>query len=390
MDEFEQFEVRISDPGEVAAGLPQLLGFRPVESVVLIGLGGESGGRVGLTVRADIPPPRHAVPLAAAVARGVATDDPAAVLVAVVSEAPDERADLGEPELPHRLLVHAVVVTLAERGIPVRDALLVRRGRWWSYDCPHPCCAPGAGTPLPTGVSELAVASVATGQVVARDRDELVARIEPPVDRGGAPMTAACLQVTTECSARVLELGEDAVVAESWTALAAAVARFEPGAPPPRLTDREVMRIAWGLRDPLVRDRALGLALGPEAARAEILWTECTRRAPVPFDAAPATLLAVSAWLRGDGAMANVALARALASDPGYQLAVLLEGALAGCMPPSELRAMITTTIARLDDAAAADCGALRGARAAATPGPARARPGTRSPSRTRPRHCRE
>ena len=55
-----EYEVRISDPGEVAAALPHLLGFRPEESVVVVGLGGPSGGRVGLTVRADLPPPPHA------------------------------------------------------------------------------------------------------------------------------------------------------------------------------------------------------------------------------------------------------------------------------------------------------------------------------------------
>ena len=73
---------------------------------------------------------------------------------------------------------------------------------------------------------------------------------------------------------------------------------------------------------------------GADAPAAEILWTECTRRAPAPLDAAPATLLAVSAWLRGDGAMANVALARALAGEPGYALARLLAQALAACVPP--------------------------------------------------------
>ena len=49
--------VRIRDVGEIAAALPHLLGFRPQESVVLIGLGGANGRRVGLTVRGDIPPP---------------------------------------------------------------------------------------------------------------------------------------------------------------------------------------------------------------------------------------------------------------------------------------------------------------------------------------------
>jgi hypothetical protein len=101
----------------------------------------------------------------------------------------------------------------------------------------------------------------------------------------------------------------------------------------------------WGLRDPAVRDRALALALGPDAAAAEQLWTECTRRAPAPLDAAPATLLAVSTWLRGDGAMADVALNRALSGEPGYALARLLAQALAACMRPAELRALIDEAV---------------------------------------------
>jgi hypothetical protein len=40
----DPYRVRVSDPGEVAAAVPQLLGFRPRESVVLIGLGGVRGG----------------------------------------------------------------------------------------------------------------------------------------------------------------------------------------------------------------------------------------------------------------------------------------------------------------------------------------------------------
>ena len=336
------YEVRISDPGEVVASLPQLLGFRPEESVVIVGLGGPSGGRVGLTVRADIPPPMHAAPLATALARGVATDEPAGVLVALVSEAPDEPGYDGELGLPHRDLVHALVVALADEGIPVRDAFLVRCGRWWSYDCPHPCCAPGAGTPLPEGVTELAAASVVTGQVVARDRAELEARIAPSGDRAGAAMAAALLTVTTDCSIRALEVGEDDMADESWTAVRDAVERFRPGLQGSRLTDTEIVRVCWGLLDGTVRDRALQLALSDEPAVVEALWAECTRRAPAPLDAVPATLLAVGVWLRGDGAMANVALERALDSDPAYGFARLLRDALAACVRPELLRAMLT------------------------------------------------
>jgi hypothetical protein len=83
------------------------------------------------------------------------------------------------------------------------------------------------------------------------------------------------------------------------------------------------------------------LSLGRDAAAAEALWTECTRRAPSPLDAFPAALVAVCAWLRGDGAMANIALDRALDSEPGNPLGGLLRDALAACLAPRQLRALL-------------------------------------------------
>ena len=330
--------VRLSDPGEIAAAIPHLLGFRPVESVVLMSLRGPGGGRVGLTVRADLPPPGQEADTAELLSGKVCSDRPRGVLLVVVTGSADG------VDLPHRALVHECVQALAAADVPVVDALLVRDGRWWSYDCPDPCCAPGAGTRLPGGVGELEVAAVATGAVVERSRADLGARIAPSHDlRDRQAMAAACTAAAEDTVDRVLAVGSDAVAEESWRAVEAAAVRCRPGAPVPgaRLRDAEVARIVCGLRDVEVRDRALALALGPDAAAVEQLWAECTRRAPAPLDAAPATLLAVSVWLRGDGAMANVALGRALDSDPRYGLARLLAQALGACLPPSELRNLL-------------------------------------------------
>ena len=335
----ETIGVRVRDVGEVAAALPHLLGFRPRESVVLLSLGGDSGRRVGLTVRADIPPPEHNRSLARALARSLCTDRPDGALVVVVSEAADAEV-LGDRLLPHHDLVRQLCRALARLAVPVGETVLVRAGRWWSYDRPDHCCGRGAGVPLPAGVSELEVASVVTGTVVEPDREALVARIARPPGRDRGAMAAACARVAVDCSAAVLDSGPETVAEASWSAVTDAVARCAPGGAA-GLTDGEVARVVWGLRDVAVRDRALGLALGGEPAAAEHLWTECTRRAPAPLDAAPATLLAVSAWLRGDGAMANVALGRALDSEPSYGLARLLADALAACVTPAALRALI-------------------------------------------------
>lgn len=329
--------VRISDTGELAAAVPHLLGFRPAESIVLLGFVGEGGGRLGLTVRADLPPPEHRRAAARDLARRVVTDRPDGVVAVVVSEAPDDTDGL-----PHHELLREVRAALDGAAVPVREAVLVRRGRWWSYDCRLPCCAPGVGTPLPEEVTELAAAAVVAGIVVEPDRQALVRRIARTTGREAAAMAA----VSDRVGAWLAD--EPGTAGRSWAYILSAVSGCRPGSGSLRLADRDVARVVWGLIDIGVRDRALGLALGEDAAAAEVLWTECTRRAPAPLDAAPATLLAVSAWLRGDGAMAGVALDRALESRPTYTLARLLADGLFACLRPDDLRAMIRTSVAGL------------------------------------------
>ena len=185
-------------------------------------------------------------------------------------------------------------------------------------------------------MTALEAASVASGMVVESSREALERRLAPDPDRGGT--ADACRRLARDVR------GSDADADGDWAAIVEAVRRCAPGSAHPveRLPDDLVARVVWALRhEPTLRDRALVLALGEEAPAAEALWTECTRRAPQPLDAAPATLVAVSAWLRGDGAMANVALERALDSDPRNRLARLLAPALEACLHPTELRRLI-------------------------------------------------
>ena len=51
--------VRIRDTAELIATVPALIGYHPRDSLVLIATGGRSGCRIGLTLRADLPPPEH-------------------------------------------------------------------------------------------------------------------------------------------------------------------------------------------------------------------------------------------------------------------------------------------------------------------------------------------
>ncbi|SDP56677.1 protein of unknown function [Klenkia soli] len=347
--------VRLDTGPELAAALPQLLGFVPEESLVLVALTGSRATRVGVTLRVDLPGPDDASALATDVVARLGPEPPAAVVALVVTEASDVPAEVDldalsdvplhalDPvglrllrtagaDLPGRGVVRAVGGVLADAGVPLLAALLVRGGRCWDYDCADPCCDPGAGRPLPGGTSALAVASVVDGRVVAADRAELVARLAPATGVAALAMGRACSVVGAGQAEALHRLGWEAVAAESWRLVQGAVAAGR------HLTDEAVARLGWALTETEVRDQALALGAGPTAAAAEALWTELVRRLPAPLDAAPATLLAATAWARGDGTTAGVALDRALASQPGYRLAQLLRQGLTAGLPPSAVR----------------------------------------------------
>jgi hypothetical protein len=83
------------------------------------------------------------------------------------------------------------------------------------------------------------------------------------------------------------------------------------------------------------------------------LWIDVTRRAQPGYVAAPAALLAFVGWQSGDGALANVALDRALADDPRYSMALLLRQVISAGAPPSMARLPMTPeeVAASYDDA---------------------------------------
>jgi hypothetical protein len=70
---------------------------------------------------------------------------------------------------------------------------------------------------------------------------------------------------------------------------------------------------------------------------------------PDPEAAEPAALLALSALLRGDGALANVALDRAETAWPGHGFTAMLRDLARAGTRPSELRACLAGRSIPLD-----------------------------------------
>lgn len=333
--------LRLRSPGEICQAVPYLVGFDPAASLVVVSLRGLRR-RVGLVARVDLPSagdPMVGV-LAEQLADQLVRDRATGAALVAYAEPTD-----ADPQP----LVRAVLAGCETRGIEVVEALQVRGGRWTSFTCSERCC-PASGTPLLDRLREpgaVVAAMTAEGRHVIASRDELERSVLPVV---GLLAHAMHLRLHAAIDEFVDVMGGHArepahAYADQTVRLAAATAvRVAAGEP---LGADVAARILAGLLDREVRNRCLpgsvasgdGERLG-RAADPLALWLALVRRAVEPGTAAPvATLLAACAYLdHGDGALANVALARALDDEPGYVLALSLRTLLDHAVAPSAVR----------------------------------------------------
>jgi hypothetical protein len=323
--------VRLSDPSELIAAIPHLLGFHPRDSVVLLALHGKG---LGLTVRADLVTDDQAPLLAEHLLTPIARQRPSGVALVVIGGDP-----VPDGELPHRVLVNVIDDVLIGAGLPVVHAAWTTEtangAPWRCYD--DPLCA---GTVADPTASPLAVATVAAGAVTFSSREELAALLtadDPTVlQRRAALLDAA--DAEHPLSARAVRQRR-----ATLTGLYRAAAVADP-----ELSDSIIAEVASALCDHRVRDACLPWCAGSGAVAAERLWLALVRATPAPERAEPAALLAFTAYLRGDGALASVALEVALEACPHHSLSTLLRAALDGGLPPELLRGVARDAAAAL------------------------------------------
>ncbi len=316
-------------PGEIAAVVPYLTGFVPRESLVAISLRGPSR-RVGLTLRTHLDEHPEVV---AQVVEAMVRDRARLCIVTVHTSTPTGKAH------PWAALVDAVEIGLRGQGIDLGEALLVRDGLWWSYRCAGRCCPP-SGTPIDTTspvVQATASAHALAGRAVLGSREELVASLQPQLPLGAALARRLQGQAVEALRDQVLA-GAGAAEREELRRWRAALDAWEqqPGTLPPA----QAAALGIGLHLPPVRDTVASWAVDRHDALLGLLLQLC--RVVVGPDDAP--LCAVVAWVayaQGNGALALVAVQRALATDPTYSLAELLLAVIDGVVAPDQVRALL-------------------------------------------------
>jgi hypothetical protein len=332
--------VRAASPAALLTLVPHLLGFVPEASLVVIGVA-PPRDRIRLTLRYDLPEPPEADLVADVVAHAVGVLRTQRLTAAVaVAYGPDD-------------LVTPVVRELRDAAwqaeIDLREFLRVQDGRYWSYMCGNEACCPAAGVPFePDPQAAEAAALIGAGTPVLASRAAVAARVAPLGGIAAESMRQATRRAERHVArllAKVRRSGRlgavrHMIAAEGLAAVGAMIARYRSGG---RFTsDYEIARITVALRDLRVRDDAWA-RMDPQYADEHLrLWIDVLRRAQPGHVAAPAALLAFVAWQSGEGALANVALDRALADDPRYSMALLLRQVITAGAPPSLARLPMT------------------------------------------------
>jgi hypothetical protein len=322
----------------ILAVVPHLLGFHPANSLVVLGISGPHG-RIRLAFRYDLPEPPDQALSADIAAHAAAVLDREHLTVAIVIGYGGGQAVTG--------VVDVVVPALRSARVIVHDVLRVHEGRYWSYLCSDPHCCPPEGMPYDPAGHPAAAALEAAGLAARANRAALASTLARAAE-AIEPMAQAVERARhraarlIEDSLHAIEGGDvlQSIADAGRRSVRLAVAQYRRGA---ELTDLD--EIAWlglALTDLRVRDDAWA-RMDPQFNEAhQRLWAHLVRMLPAEFVPAPAALMAFTAWQSGDGALASIAVERALSADPEYSMAKLIGEALHAGLPPSAARLPMT------------------------------------------------
>lgn len=340
-------------PGELLAMIPSMLGFIPVESLVLLGVRASGELAVALRVdREDCLIDDVLGPMARAVSAHLTRDG--TDLVVIVSYT-DQNV---------RLACDAADALRAAIGGTFRrlEVWAVQGGRFFAPGCADAGCCPGTGRALPAqGAGELSVASAkwltsglhgkqtpawGSAPVAARRRSARAAdRWLLNRDAGPEQWRARSFEAWSDVVDRTWAAGSAATDAELGKVVAALtdvrardaiIVSLVPGsggAVHDVLHGNESVTVAHVLDS--IFDPRQATRVNPALADvARDLLTRCAAGARKKEAAPPLAILALVQWWAGDPNTALALCEQALRAEPGYRLAGLVRATVAAGLQP--------------------------------------------------------
>ena len=278
--------------------IPSLLGFHPADSLVLVCI---QGRRVVVTARVDLA----AVPTAEDAAACFASVWERFSVSSCLGVAYSRDADAAWAALE-------VLASVVPWGVPL-DVARVDADRFFT-------CADDEGRPYDPAGSAMAAEAAYRGVRVLPDRQALAATLEPSLT---ADEMADALEA-------VIEARPERTIASALT-LATSVMRR-----PRVLSPEEAATLAVAAFSPAFVEAIVTGIESTNAERALALWTSVVRATPEFAGAAAAVILAMAAWVSGDGALLNVCLERAAPHVGESQWFRFLDIAVRAALPPTQ------------------------------------------------------
>jgi len=304
-------QLTIRCPEDAIAAAPYLIGFHPHDSVLVIGYSADGV----FVVRYDLVDPDGYPAFTAH------------LYEAMIANRADGVILLGYGSHERALPMLAEARDALETILTVKEVLHVWDGRWRSTMCSELRCCPAEGRPYDIAASPNAAAAVIAGIAPFDSREAMENTLAPVQGQDLLWMQAQTERAEKELFSLWTPTSR---LAEVGIPLVRRLTRS-----PRRLTDWEAARLSIAVTlHHRVSDEAVKRIVRRDAREQLAVWQDLTRRAVGRYAAGPAAVLAVAAYMSGDGAMAQMAVDRSLDAVPGYLLAEVVSSLLHHCTPP--------------------------------------------------------
>ena len=327
-------EIQIDGPANLLATVPYLLGFNPEKSLVIVAVKGQHD-QVVVSMTLDLPDKIEDLDasfmnnLKETLKRSGADG---LVAIFYVDSNPQGLKSISE-----------LLMTEISTEFHVRDILWVCDHKWASYLCSDESCCPKEGRALEIEKPSMAQKElVLARRSVASKKSDLKDFLEiTTVNQDLIPLISQF--------ARQKAKSEHNQTIEKWEST-----QFKFLSAPKAFKEIDLKlyaRLLLGLTDIPVRDALLAhhIELGqikedPNQYLFQIAqnWAQVAKVSPETFRPPICTCIAVFMWQAGEGILARSAIDFALAQDPQFHLAKLINNALDSGMPPWEFRDAFT------------------------------------------------
>ncbi|MGY2875193.1 hypothetical protein ACVW00_002383 [Marmoricola sp. URHA0025 HA25] len=304
------------NPADLVALVPQVLGFHPDDSVVLMTFGRAEN----FHARVDLPTGEdEQLAVVAMLADVIAHHRVRQVALLLYTADPWVAAAFHD----------AVLARLVRDGVDVIEVLRVADDRY--HDAGD---VDDRGQAYDLTAHRFTAEQVVRGHVVHKSREQLAASLRFVDAEDARAVEEAASLVRDAIGFAELSRGRtggEVVDGARW--IQRTVRRqLRKGA---RLSADDAGRLLALTSVEELRDVALAEMTRDDAAQHVELWRDLVRRCPLPSLASASSLLAFAAWLSGQGALAWCALDRCDEVDRGYPMADRIRDLLENAVPPS-------------------------------------------------------